>query len=102
MREKKRYLLYKIEGQKLDEKTLRSALRKSVNVFVGEHGSSQANVKLMEFDAGKQEFLIRSSLAMVENVIASLAFQTALNNSPIAFRLQGMSGAVKHVWKNTK
>ncbi len=96
MREKKRYLLYKIEGQELDEKSLRLLVRKAVYGFLGEHGASSANAKVLEFAGDK--FLIKCSLKSVEQVIASLALQVEYNNKPIALRLQKMSGAVKHVW----
>ncbi len=98
MRDKKRYLLYAIEGQELDEKAARLAVRNAVYSFLGEKGASEANAKFMEFNAGKQLFLLRCSLASLESTIASIALQTAFNARPIALRLEKMSGSVKHVW----
>lgn len=102
MKQKKRYLLYAIEGQELDEKTARLLVRKSVYSFLGEHGASEANVKFMEFDKEKQMFLLRCALPTLEKVIAGLAFVVSFQEKPIALRLQKMSGCVKHVWLATK
>ncbi len=98
MREKKRYLLCAIEGQQLDEKNARLAVRQAVYNFLGEKGASEANVKLLEFDHIGQKFLLRCALASLESTIASLAFCTIFNNKPLALRLQKISGSVKHVW----
>ncbi|MFH0713539.1 MAG: Rpp14/Pop5 family protein [Candidatus Micrarchaeota archaeon] len=102
MKQKKRYLLYAIEGQELDEKTARLLVRRSVYSFLGEHGASEANVKFMEFDATKQMFLLRCALPTLEKTIACLAFVISYNEKPIALRLQKMSGCVKHVWNENK
>lgn len=98
MREKKRYLLYAVEGQQLDEKSARLAVRNAVYGFLGEKGASEANVKLMEFDHNGQKFLLRCALGSLESTIAAVALQTFFNGKPIALRLQKMSGSVKHVW----
>src|SRR3989338_2734585 len=98
MRDKKRYLLYAIEGQQLDEKAARLAVRNAVYAFLGEKGASEANAKFMEFNAGKQLFLLRCALGSLESTIAAIALQTTFNARPIALRLQKMSGSVKHVW----
>ncbi len=97
MRLKKRYLLYKIEGQQLDEKAVRLAVRNAVYSFLGEKGASEANVKVMGFDAVKQAFFVRCALDSLESVIASIALQTTFKERPIAMRLQKMSGSVKNV-----
>ncbi len=102
MRFKKRYLLYKIEGQKLTEKELRLVVNKSIAGFIGEMGTSEANIKIMGFNEVKQLFFIRSALDSVETIIAALAFVTSFNNGSVALRLQKMSGSVKHVWTEDK
>ena len=102
MRDKTRYLLYVLEGQRLDEKSVRLAVRRAVYSFLGEKGASEANVKLMEFDHNGQKFLVRCTLAAVESTIAALAFCTSFNTSPLALRLQKMSGGVKHVWSSKR
>lgn len=99
MRDKKRYLLYAIEGQQIDEKTARLAVRNAVYAFLGEKGASEANAKFMEFNAAKQLFLLRCALHSLEGTIAAIALQTSFNGRPIALRLQKMSGSVKHVWQ---
>lgn len=100
MRLKKRYLLYKIEGQQLDEKTARGVARGAVYSFLGQHGASEANAKVMGFDEHKQLFFLRCSLYALEEVIAALAFVTLFNGKPITLRLQKMSGSVKNVWNS--
>ncbi len=102
MRFKKRYLLYKVEGQKLTEKELRLVVNKSIAGFIGEMGTSEANLKIMDFNEAKQLFFIRSALDSVETIIAALAFVTSFNNAPVALRLQKMSGSVKHVWSDKR
>ena len=87
MRFKKRYLLYEIEGAELDEKTLRLVVRKAIYSLLGEHGSSEANVKIIEFDAKTRKFLLYCALGSLEKTIASLAFVTSFENKPLALRL---------------
>ncbi|MFH1246837.1 MAG: Rpp14/Pop5 family protein [Candidatus Micrarchaeota archaeon] len=98
MRTKKRYLLYKVEGQQLDEKSARLAVRNAVYAFLGEKGASEANVKFMGFDSAKQLFFLRCALESLESTIAAIALQTAFNAKPLALRLEKMSGSVKNVW----
>ncbi len=98
MKAKKRYLSYKIEGQNLDEKTLKTMLRKAVSRFIGEMGSSEANAKLFAFNAPTNEFVLRCATGQLEQVIAAITLITSYNFKPLALRLQGMSGSIKHVW----
>lgn len=100
MRFKKRYLLYVIEGQKLDERHAREVVKKAVHAFIGSKGAGEANVKFMGFDENKQCFFLRCSLQSLESVVASLALQTGFNEKPLALRLQKMSGSVKNVWSS--
>ncbi len=99
MRFKKRYLLYAIEGQKLDEKSVRSAVRSAVYYFLGEKGSSEANARFLAFNEKDQRFLLACALNQLENVIAALAFYVVRDNGPIALRLQKISGSAGNLWK---
>ncbi len=102
IRAKKRYLLYKVEGQVLDERSCRNAVTSAVYIFLGEKGASEANVKFMGFDAAKQAFFLRCALGSLESTIAAIALQTSFNAKPIALRLEKMSGSVKHVWESQR
>ncbi len=99
MRFKKRYLLYVIEGQMLDEKSAKSAVYSEVYNFLGEKGASEANVKFLAFNEPHQRFLLACALEHLENVIASLALCVVFKDMPIALRLQKISGSAGNLWK---
>ncbi|MBI5635511.1 hypothetical protein HY993_00940 [Candidatus Micrarchaeota archaeon] len=100
IREKKRYLLIKIDGQFLSESNAKKAVYNSILEFAGELGASSAAPKAVLFDEKKQELVLKTNLIALEQTIVSLAFKTSFEGKPIALRLKKISGTIKGLdWK---
>ena len=95
IREKKRYLLVKVDGLVLSEGNAKKCVYDSILSFTGEHGASLAAPKMVLFDESKQELVLKTNLIALEQVIASLAFKNSFENKPIALRLKKISGTIK-------
>jgi RNase P/RNase MRP subunit POP5 len=102
IREKKRYVLFKIEfeGGKLSRQQVIQALNEAVSDFLGELGLSKARLKLLEFDEGKQEGVFRCSNEELEKVIAAVALKRFFEERGIALRTTKASALINRVWKN--
>ncbi|NUN11608.1 hypothetical protein HUU53_03090 [Candidatus Micrarchaeota archaeon] len=97
MREKKRYLLYKLVGQKLDEKKAKHLVYEAVFSFLGEKTAGKAGASLKEFNPEKQLLVLRCDLKYLEQIIAALALKRFFEGRDIALRLEKISGSVSNL-----
>ncbi|VVB66988.1 Ribonuclease P protein component 2 [Candidatus Norongarragalina meridionalis] len=97
IREKKRWLLLKFEGQELSDADARRCCNDAILSFLGESGASKANFKVARYSKGVA--LASCSLASLEPVIAALALKRFHEGKGIAIRLISISGSAK-VLKN--
>ncbi|MEW5955499.1 MAG: Rpp14/Pop5 family protein [Candidatus Micrarchaeota archaeon] len=96
MREKKRYLLLKIESPQpfLAEEAKRLAYS-AVFELLGEAGASRAGFALKEFNESKQQAIVRcANASSLEQVIAALAAKRFYEGKDVAIRLLRVSGMI--------
>ncbi|MCW4033975.1 MAG: Rpp14/Pop5 family protein [Candidatus Bathyarchaeota archaeon] len=99
-REKRRYLAVRVVGnQMLNEKTVLDIVYASVQRLFGEHGASQTNLRMMKHDPEKNQFVIRCSHKMLEQVRAAIASVTEMNGEAVAFHVVAVSGTLKALAK---
>jgi len=100
MKEKRRYILYRIESaKKLGENEAKTLLNDAIMHLYGENGISKANAHVKFFNENEQLMLVLCSLGMQEEVIAALALKLEFQNEKIALRLQKIYGTVKNAEK---
>jgi len=92
---KKRYILFRLEGQDLDKEQMKRSLYAEALKFFGEFGLSIVALKLVEFDEKKNLGIIRCSREHYESVLGFLALIEVLNGVPSRLRTLKSSGTVK-------
>jgi len=95
LKEKHRYLLVRFSSEaKLGEADARHAVYHSILRFLGELGFSQANPKLVKFDAEKQEGVFKVVRGEEGRVKAALALAKEAGGKPAVLRVVKVSGAI--------
>ena len=101
-REKRRYLALKAESeQPLTEQNVMDAVYASVLRLYGEYGASQTNLKMIKYVPEKNQFVIRCSHKMLEQVRAAVISTTGVNGKTVVFHVVGVSGTLKALAKKT-
>ena len=98
LRDRTRYLAFDvISEQKILLDDLINTIWHSVLNFLGEIGTSRANIKIIKdtYDNEKQSGILRCSHEDVENVRASLALVQRIGDNRIIIRVLGISGSIK-------
>ncbi|MGM5488897.1 MAG: Rpp14/Pop5 family protein [Nanobdellota archaeon] len=99
MREKKRYLVFKIESKdSLGGFNLVSReLHKGLAYSLGSFGIARAGISILPdlYDQERQEGIIRTSNRGLDEVRAALACITYLNGIPVLIHSLGVSGILK-------
>jgi RNase P/RNase MRP subunit POP5 len=99
---KRRYLAVKVEGrQQLNEQQLLDAVYGSVLRLFGEYGASKANLTVIRYVPEKNQFVVRCSHKMLEQVRAAIVSTTVANGETVAFHVAGVSGTLKALAKKT-
>ena len=95
MREKKRYLLLKIDSPTpLAEDAAKDLVYTAVFEMLGEAGASRAGIGFKEFNETKQQVIVRCANASLEQVIAALAAKRFHGGKDVAIRLLRVSGMI--------
>ncbi|MEK6924548.1 MAG: Rpp14/Pop5 family protein [Candidatus Micrarchaeota archaeon] len=103
MREKKRYVSFKLEFERpLGEKEASQVIEQAVLEAFGQQGLSQTKVKLAFFNPGAQEGAVKCSLAGLEKTVQALALKTRWEGKQIAVRTVKTSGCVGKLKGKTK
>ncbi|HID72790.1 TPA: hypothetical protein EYP38_02505 [Candidatus Micrarchaeota archaeon] len=92
---KKRYVLFRLEGQGMDEQQLKRALYAEALKFFGEYGLSKAALKLMKYDSSKGVGILRCARDHQEVILGFLALVGALNGAPARLVTLKSSGTLK-------
>ena len=101
-REKRRYLAIKVEGNPAPtEQNVLDAVYASVLRLFGEYGASQTNLKMIKHVPEKNQFVVRCSHKMLEQVRAAIVSTTALDGKTATFHVVGVSGTLKALAKKT-
>lgn len=104
LREKRHYLAIEILSSKnIDEKDVRIAIHKAVNLFLG-YESALAGVKILELKSGKKKYDLKSFKGILSvnrkydlKVKASLAVFSQIKEIKIMSRIIGVSGTLKRL-----
>ena len=93
LREKKRYIAYKVKANKpIDNSTLRNAVNSYMLKFLGELSYAKAGIILL--DCKNNKGIIKTSNNYVNEVKASLALIDSIENNVVAFRSICVSGSL--------
>lgn len=97
---KRRYLALQIDTDEApNRQEFIDALWSSVVKLYGEYGASLTSLALIDYDAEKKTAVIRTSLATVDLVRASLASFTCLAGRDAAVHVLAVSGTIKALGK---
>ncbi len=99
MRDKQRYLLIEMsKAATSDEKGFSYDLYRELVRIIGEINYHKVNPKFIKF-SGERRFVIKSSLAGVNQMILAFALIKRINNTDIAFYTLKSSGTIKALMK---
>ena len=102
-RVKRRYLALQIDSDGvLSQKNFLEAVWSAVAKLYGEYGASLTNLVLIDFDVEKKMAVIRTSLATMDLIRASLASITSLGGREAAVHVLAVSGTIKALRKKEK
>ena len=96
---KRRYLALQLECEALpSEREFMDALWAAVTKLYGEGGASTTGLTLINFNAERKVFVIRTSLASLPSVRASLAAITSVAGKEAAVHVLAVSGTLKALY----
>jgi ribonuclease P/MRP protein subunit POP5 len=100
-RVKRRYLALQLESETLpSEREFMDAVWASLTKLYGEVGASLAGLVLINFDGKRRIFVIRTSLASLLMVRASLAVVTVVAGKAASVHVLAVSGTLKALYAN--
>lgn len=101
MREKKRYVVYRLESNNLLEmKIAQNKLIKSINEKLGVFDSAKAGIIPIGYDQDSQEGIIRVNFGCVDKIRALFVIIGKLMNNDVAIHTKGVSGILKKAQNN--
>jgi len=99
-RVRRRYFALRVlSEQYISERDLLDAVWNAVLQLFGEHGASQTNLTLIEYNSEKSRGIVRCSHKAVEIVRASVASITEINEKPVVIDVLGVSGTLEALRK---
>jgi ribonuclease P/MRP protein subunit POP5 len=100
-RVKRRYLALQLECEVMpSEREFMDAIWASVTKLYGEVGASLTGLSLINFDGERKIFVVRSSLASLPLVRASLAMVTFVAGKCASVHVLAVSGTLKALYSN--
>ncbi len=95
-RVKRRYFALQVDSEEVpSQKDFMDAIWGAVTKLYGEYGASLTSLVLIHYDSEKKMAVIRTSLATVDLVRASLASITSLAGREAAVHVLAVSGTIK-------
>jgi RNase P/RNase MRP subunit POP5 len=102
-RVKRRYLALQLECETLPtEREFIDAVWAAVTKLYGEVGASTTGLSLINFDLNRKIAVIRTSLAALNIVKASVAVITGISGKEAAIHVLAVSGTLKALYSNVK
>ena len=102
-RVKRRYLALQLDSDGVpNRKEVMDAVWGAVTKLYGEHGASKTSLALIDYDAEKKTAVLRTSLATLDLVRASLASITSVAGNEAAVHVLAVSGTIKALRQRTK
>jgi len=99
-RVKRRYLVLQVDSEVApSQKELMDAIWSAVVKLYGEVGASQTSMSLIEYDLEKKLAVIRTALATLNMVRASIASITSVAGNKAALHVLAVSGTIKALRK---
>jgi ribonuclease P/MRP protein subunit POP5 len=100
-RVKRRYLALQLESEGMPaEREFMDAVWASVTKLYGEVGASLTGLALINFDVERKIFVVRTSLASLHMVRASLATVTSVAGRGASMHVLAVSGTLKALYAN--
>ena len=100
-RVKRRYLALQLESETLpSEREFMDAIWASLTKLYGEVGASLAGLVLINFDGNRRIFVVRTSLASLSMVRASLAVVTVVAGKAGSVHVLAVSGTLRALYAN--
>ena len=102
-RDKRRYLALQLDSDGLpSRKQFMEAVWGAVAKLFGEHGASLTSLALIDYDLERKIAVLRTSLATLDLVRASLALIKSVAGSEAAVHVIAVSGTIKALHKKTR
>jgi RNase P/RNase MRP subunit POP5 len=102
-RVKRRYLALQADSDGLpSRKEFMDAVWGAVTKLYGEYGASQTSLTLIDYDLEKKRAVVRTSLATLDLVRASLASITSMAGVDAAVHVLAVSGTIRALYKKTR
>ena len=102
-RVKRRYLALKVDSDEMpNRKELTDAVWSAVTKLYGEYGASQTSLMLIDYDVAEKIAVIRTSLATVNLVRASLASITSVAGREASLHVLAVSGTIKALYEKAR
>ena len=102
-RVKRRYLALQVDsGAVPNRRELLDAVWGAVTRLYGEHGASQTSLALIDYDLEKKTAVLRTSLATLDLVRASVATITSIADKEAAVHVTAISGTIKALHQKTR
>jgi RNase P/RNase MRP subunit POP5 len=102
-REKRRYLAIKVEGDyKFTENAVRNTIYYKILKFFGEYGASQTELKMIKHIPEENQFIIRCSKKMLNQVRAAIVATNEIQGINVTFHVIGVSGTIKSILNKIK
>jgi len=102
-RVKRRYLALQVDSDGVpSRKEVMDAVWGAVTRLYGEHGASLTRLALIDYDMEKKTAVIRTSLATLDLVRASLASITSVADREAAVHVLAVSGTIKALHQKTR
>ena len=93
LKEKKRYVAFEIISKgNIAFTDAAKAVWNSALSFLGTHGASHMGIQVLKYNTSKQRGLVKVSHTMVDELKASFALITHINQQPVIVRSVGASG----------
>jgi RNase P/RNase MRP subunit POP5 len=102
-RVKRRYLALQVDSDGLpSRREFMDAVWGAVTKLYGEYGASQTSLALIDYDLEKKRAVVRTSLATLDLVRASLASITSMAGVDAAVHVLAVSGTIRALYKKTR
>jgi len=95
LREKKRYIVIEIIGNKINVGKSENQIYQSIIKFLGELGVSRANIKIISDSWKGNKGIIKTNVKYVDEVKVALGLIKKLENKDIIVNVVGVSGILK-------
>ena len=100
---KRRYLALQLDSDGLpSRKQFMEAVWGAVTKLYGEHGASLTSLALIDYDLERKIAVLRTSLATLDLVRASLALINSVADSEAVVHVMAISGTMKALHKKTR